>query len=507
VSCERCGAVMRGARPVTIALCLWLLLTLPSTAARAQVQDPRCSQPYRLSTMGGSVVGRTIAADQYGYVHLLWMETDPADARLVVEYSRFDGRTWSTPVDVALASTAANIAFLSSSVDRNGTLHLLWVEGPGGPAFYTYAPANEANSAANWAKPWGIDLEGASEVVLQAGRDGTLHVLYARTSGEQQGIYYVNSKDRGVTLSDPVWLDPDMPDGSFPTGLNFRLDAVSGLHALWYYADLESPGNPGTWVRYAHSGDGGQTWSEPTTLARFAKDADDLEYPGPLLSVNGRTVLALWAGAWMQRTYSYSLDAGATWSAPQEFLKGLVGQAGDGIALDGDGRVHYLAQVRYPQGLYHAYWELDHWSAPSLIYLIARDSSDPMGARVHVHAVQAAVRLGNQLVASFVNDPSLPQHVMYAMQCAVGDVAPSSPLPTPEPVPPTVTQALVPPRGSTPSQPASSTVMPARDVPFGQSQGQVSTPGSPGSQLILGIAPCLFLLGSVLVARSLRMRR
>src|SRR5207247_1489570 len=107
------------------------------------------------------------------------------------------------------------------------------------------------------------------------------------------------------------------------------------------------------------------------------------------------------------RNYRYSTDAGLTWSVSERIFGELNGQAFDGLAVDGAGRVHFFGQIRYPQGIYHAIWDHGTWSVPDLVYLILQgdSSTEVMGDRIHAHDTVPVVRAGNQLVLTFADGP------------------------------------------------------------------------------------------------------
>ena len=79
--------------------------------------------------------------------------------------------------------------------------------------------------------------------------------------------------------------------------------------------------------------------------------------------VQGKNVHVIWAaGSLPYRNHRFSTDRGLTWSAPVQIFGELHGQAFDDLTVDRAGRVHFFAQIRYPMGIYHAYWDQSGWS-------------------------------------------------------------------------------------------------------------------------------------------------
>ena len=483
---------------IGIALCAVSLLSIFwVAAAQGQVQGGEWSEPYRLSSEAGKASEGYLVADQYGYVHVFWTETLFEDQRSIIQYARFDGAAWSTPNEIYV--TGARIENVPPVVDQHGTLHIAWVEGLNGPAYYTHAPATNALLAQNWAQPLRIDIP-AGIVRLRVDSRGVFHILYINRV-EEPGVYYVRSEDQGTTWSEPAWLDPDILPAHTPADLNFELDETDGLHAVWFYGALDQTSRPDR-VRYAHSLDGGDTWSLPFLIDHYVEEGEhNLTAASPRMIVQGQTVHVIWAaGELPYRHHRFSRDAGQTWSAPGRLFGELHGQAFDGFAVDGAGQVHFLGQIRYPQGIYHAYWDQTQWTPPSLIYLIAQeDSEEGIGDRIHAHHTHPVVRAGNQLVLTFADPPADPNRRLFAMHRTLDDISPLETVPTPVP-----TATPVPVPSPTPGRPTPMPTLtataPLFDTAAAQSLGPV-----PGPDLALRVAlvPTLLLLGGTVVIRWL----
>ena len=439
-----------------------------------------------------------MVADQYGYVHCFWTETLFETQQTIIKYSRFDGETWTQPNDVY--STIREVRNISPNVDRQGMLYMAWAEGISGAAYfdymYTYAPANNALSAQTWAAPLRTRLP-ARVVYLRVDSKGIFHVLYINQT-EETGIYYIRSEDKGLTWSEPVWLDPDILPDHVPDSLTFEIDEKDNLHAAWWYGGLNRA-RP-DWVRYIHSLDGGQTWSSPLTLDRYVEASDhNLTAASPVMIVQGQNVHIIWAaGNLPYRYYSYSTDSGRTWSTPVQMFGELQGQAFDGLTVDDAGRIHYFAQIRYPVGIYHAYLDQDRWSKPSLVYLIAEEGSeDDFGDRVHAHFTLPIVRAGNQLILTFTDPPSEPTRRLFAMYRTLDDIAPLESLPTPIP-----TATPMPTSGPPPSQPTAIPTWTATAPPLDLSElGPIGRTATPNRALQAALLPTLLILGATIAIR------
>lgn len=505
-------------RGLKIVLILWgvlLLATLWTTQAKSQ--EEKWPSPLRLSAEGRKASEGSIVADKYGYVHLFWRE-EMEDGRTTIQYARFDGETWSTPFDIYVTAPDQSINSVSSFVDRSGTLHIVWTEGitQRGPAYYSSAPSHDALSAKNWQQPIRIDIP-AKEVNLLVDSQGIIHLLYVKSvileTSLDGGLYYVRSPDQGKSWSDPTWIDRDIPPDYAPRSVHFDLDDKDGLHAAWYYSSPLLGG--GDWIRYVHSLDGGITWSLPFTIDKVdqhgeggnetgGKSTDyQLSAASPVMIVQGQTIHIIWAGGKLHyRHHRFSTDGGQTWSVSHRFMADLNGQAFDGVTVDSWGRIHYFAQIRFPKGIYHAYWDKDHWTTPSLIYLISWSSSDGTGEagqpddKIEAHNTHPTIRAGNQLILSFTDPPPESDRGLYVMQYTMPDMPASAiepiPVPTATPIPTSV-----------PSPTSVSSIIKATQTPAFTDSGDTEITELPDADngFIVGMIIPLSLIGGVVGVR------
>lgn len=485
---------------------LVLLAAFSIVLVEAQVQDSRWSEPYRLSSEGGRVRARTVIADEYGYAHAFWSESGVAsEGRSVIQYSRFDGATWTDPIDVYVTEPNSEITEVEAAVDQSGILHLAWMTGFTGPLYYGAAPALDALSARLWQRPR-VLRTSLHRLELQLDSDGTAHILYTDPFSDEKGIYFVSTPDRGKTWSFPSRLNPDIPAGYAPDDVQFAIDEGDVFHAVWYDYEIVDESNKIRWIRYARSVDGGRTWSVPSTIDQV--EGDELRAAGTRMIVQGQTVHVIWArvGEGPQRQHRFSIDGGQNWGPAQWIFGHLHGQSGDALAVDGAGRVNFVGQIRWPSGIYHSYWDGSRWTDPTMIYLSRKGSEEEAGERLTAQGAQLAIRAGNQLVTVFAHLDAQPTS-LYTMYRTLDDIPPSRPaaLPTPSPTPapslsPTAPRAPLP----SPTPPViGAQVEAVRDPRGGQVEG---TDVSPDRALWFGILPALAFIGVSIAFRLLRRR-
>jgi len=487
---------LRLQRTTLILISALLLAAALISTAEAQKQDNRWFGPYRLSSEEGTVLanGGAIAADQYGNVHAIWAEGGYPINRFIIQYARFDGITWSVPIDIFISPEGATFgAFSSPVIDPDGDMYFAMTVGQLGPIFIFRAPATDALSARNWERIQTLSYP-AFRTELQVDGNGLLHLVYSDFFSSAAGMYYLRSADKGKTWSAPMWLDPEIPSTFGAGPLDFEIDRQTGVfHLLYKYEEKLEDAFEGREIVYLRSLDSGQSWEDPKIIDLADEEAGELRANEVVMATNGPEVVVVWSGTVdVQREMIVSHDSGATWQNPVRVFGNLSGSAGDDMVTDATGDMHYLGQIRYPQGLYQISWENGGWSLPALIYLINEDADHLIGGRIHIHYIQAAVRLGNQLVLVFTDSPGTNPRFLYTMYRTLDGIAQEQAAPTPAPTP----TATLEPTADGLADSASASPTP---VPFDRNAPAEST--DPGSVLLVAMVAVIALIAVVYFAR------
>jgi hypothetical protein len=412
-----------------------LLALIPNFFAGAQGAESPWSIPFRISSQELKASEAYLTTDPFGYAHVFWSE-DLQDGRVIIKYSRYDGQTWAVPISIYLSQSEVSIKGISPLIDNNGILHLYWTEGILLKSVrYMSAPVKDALSAQRWSEPVRHNII-AEEIRVLLSPDGVRHVLYNRIDAASRGLFYTHSTDGGFNWTPPTWIDPDIPPGYIPDRLNFAMDDRGGLHAVWGYATTDLSIPFGNWIRYAGLQPDATEWTK-VTIDRVDLNAVDLDYQlnaaSPVMTVTGQQVIVIWAGGSLHyRHFRHSNDYGQTWSNSVRVFGDLNGQAQDGLTVDGAGRVHYFAQIRFPVGIYQAIWDGDRWSAPSMVYFIRYGGNTTDGDKIEAHFTRPVVLSGNKLVLSFTDEPPHPKRGLYVMNSTLEDVEAIPPVSLPE---------------------------------------------------------------------------
>ncbi|MEM7330660.1 MAG: sialidase family protein [Chloroflexota bacterium] len=472
---------------IILGLCIGLgAILLPSSSVAAQVQDTNWSEPVQISNQDNTVIGSGArpVIDKYGNIHIFWAEQSLLDNTYFVQYARFDGETWTDPVDIFTQPGTATFGFIAPPViDDAGNIHIIFTLSISGPVVYMRAPIHDAHTSRGWER---LPLIGipANRAELAIDNDGQFHIVYSKFEGREPGVYHIKSTDRGETWTQPFWVDPDIPTNFKPERAIFARDAATDkLHIVFKYTETIDEIAQGKDIRHAFSDNQGDSWSIPTVIDTADEATDELRAGGLVFAVRDDQVHVVWAGtSTTRREHRYSMDGGVTWSDTSRVFGELNGSAGDSLVIDGDGNVQFLGQIRFPQGMWNISFDGTEWSEPTLVYLIRQSDKDEHQG-IHVHAINSTVSQGNLMMATFTNAPAEGHLHLYAMHRRIDEVEliPPQPLPTVTPVPeitPTV-EVIVEPT-------AVPTLVPALQV--------IEEPASPARGLWFSMIPALAVM-------------
>ena len=422
-------------------LSLWCQGAVP---AAAQSEPPVWYKTSILSDTPQNSESPAIIADGLGYVHLFWDEDfggEPFEPEVnphagnSIFYRRWDGVSWTSPVDILSVPGEAIAAFVAADVDRDNRLHVVWTGQT--DFYYSNAPAWQAESAHAWSQPRVVATDSArskSESAIVADAAGHVHILYA-TRGDEPGIYHIRSDDVGVTWGPATELSGpfDRLERSF-SNVQVITDGAGRLHAVWQTNEKAGYGQA---VYYARSLDEGQTWSAPVQLGY--RDPGDFEASYPyLVSTSDSELHLIYLDGWHRgRSHRISHDGGETWSEPMHILPDLEGVTGYVFPLvDGSGQMHLIINMRTVEqvgGMYYARWTGSSWTP---VQAFIKPGDPNLGA---AHYTAGTVRLGNELhVVWQLLDKGEIGHiygVVPSVPQATPSLAPSLQAPTPSPSP------------------------------------------------------------------------
>lgn len=179
--------------------------------------------------------------------------------------------------ELAADPTNGRFVVMANRLDAPDFSCALQVSGDGGR---TWLPADPVPRL-----PEGADKCYAPEVAFDS--DGTLYYLFVGLAGggnQPMGTFLTSSDDRGRTFTDPTSvLGPR--NYSVRMSLDPTLGEYGRLHLAWIATTSDPPlggfGPPPNPIMYAHSDDGGRSWSDPVQVS----DADRPRVVAPALAV------------------------------------------------------------------------------------------------------------------------------------------------------------------------------------------------------------------------------
>ena len=375
-----------------------------SNKERAQAQEPfQWSEPENLSNTPTTSNHQAIVTDGYGNVHVFWTE-DVGGPELSIEegesmpgntifYRRWDGESWSVPVDI-IYGRGLTYGYLSAAVDENNQIYLVWMAFDG--LHFSSAPALNASSAKNWLNDIVLEPSQGSRPFIIARGNGELDVLYDTTYQvgnftKDGNLYHIRSVDGGMSWSTPLQISDIDPNSQtivlFP---HLARDGKGRLHAVWYVGD--PPGYTGTAVFYSRSIDEGETWSEPLKIDEVKPEVSWSSQINIGVIGDNEIHLVWVCGQLPGRCHQMSQDGGDTWSPIRHVFGDLHSLANwDALIGDDQGNLYWVLQLRYPKALYYSYWTGTNWVDPPII-LHSRDPYVSEG-----HSPELAIRNGNEL--------------------------------------------------------------------------------------------------------------
>ena len=480
---------------------LWIgVLILPflTGAVKAQTLEHETWAPTEV--IGGQetpAMWPMVAADPWGRVHAIWTQSaDKGQPNVgLIMYRMKDQDGWHRPIDIMIRDNWAyshpDLTFDSDNA------YMIWAEWNG--LYFSQAPSWEIGNAAKWKpKRLIVPQSGIDQSRIAVSKDGTLHIVYSRLGKGLLGdgnVYYLSSFDGGENWSTPRLLS-NVTDANLTASLRVRMAVDEGgvVHVVW--SEVRAPRWIGRAILYTHSLKNAETWSVPLELSEPNSD-DRLWEAAPSIAVdhNGVVHLVWVCGEHTHRCYRSSSDGGTTWSPIQRILGNFESLAGwDSLIVDGEDRLHLIAQLRTPENVYHV-MKLSYqpWGIPVPIVSI------PEARQAHYPRV--AITRSNELHVVMQPDKAGP--IWYAEGKIPGNPEPvmSTPTITPTPSPAAISMAGP---DSNENMSGQKNLAPTSELPPSGYNKRRPEAVTTSSSVVWGILPSVLLVLGVIILTKAR---
>lgn len=465
------------------------------------------SEPINLSESLTSSSSPVIVADQYGFVHTFWSEDlggEPHDGLSApqtgntIMHRGLYGDSWTEPTDIFYGGRNSRLGSPAAVVDKNGNLHLVWVQD--NLLRYSYAPAWQASLVRAWAEPVSV-VEGPIGQVRLVYVGDKIIAIYGLVSGEQAGIYAASVSPQADIIPHLIWQSPER---NFPYHIGAAVDGKGRLQITWSVRQPPQTGAMEVW--YASSEDGLLYWSENRLVAQQTSAEDSLQFADPWVASRGEDEIHLqWAqGAGAFRLHQYSTDGGKSWSQSYQIWPDLLSQTHSQAAgEDQDGNLYWVDVLRFPNGIYCMRWTGSEWQRPEFFYAIGQEENENPH-RINVHAIRMAINLGKELHIVFVDQDRAEVWHMHRSLPASGFVA--QPTPWSTPVPELISTAtlisIIKPAQSANQPVTEPSDLPANDLPV-NSDGLRDNPGL----IVIAVVLPVMLIAAMVAMKSVKMRK
>jgi hypothetical protein len=464
-----------------------ILLTSVESTTQAQSNSDEWSTPILLfdGTNQGTIFTPIVVADQSGMVHVFWRfvvsEGDDQTGPQLIYYTRWDGTSWTEPIDVIASSF---ISDPSMTVDRTGQMHLVQF-GPNSQLYYTQAPVSKAHSAYSWSNPTVVEQTNMRMQII-ADTTGKLHLVYPGT--ETSGPFYQTSDDGGDMWSFPVNISRTSLFNASADYVRLVVSNDGTLHAVWTEFQLPD-GWPPVGLFYSHSADGGQTWSEAFELAGEGYNQINVA------TLDDNIVHVVWNGmaGVHGRYHRWSWDGGRTWSETTKLnTREQEGSTGPPpLVVDSGGTMHLLMTDGDMDGddcLLYSAWQSQRWSEPICI------SGPEAKTSNYIEEPTMTASEGNRLHAVFWDNR---QRLWYTTKQTLSPHVPVVPFPIEvETSAPALSPTTSPTLNPTPHPKPTSAVSWDETI-------EGNNTFNPGTPLLVAVMPVALFIGIIMLIRIL----
>ena len=306
-------------------------------------------QPILLSQPGQDAIVPSITADGLGNVHVVWMGLVPGGYGAIYRRSPDGGRSWEPETTLVFDPNGFPTNPQVEANRRSGIVHVIWSNGD-------VCYKRSVDSGKTWSADTLLSASpyGDQNISLSLDSKGRPHITWYEDLGmvTPGRIWYKNSSDEGLSWNPSVMIADS--DTTLPGAPNIAIDGLDRVYVFFTAFWGSKPDS--TWsgqIVYRVSRDTGQTFGPRRPLTVYPSESGLVSVAGDLKGgvhvVYADTIPYGSSGLWL--FYNGSTDGGATWRYHPPFNLTDSFQGGlPSLTAAPDGRVHleYLTGTRNP---------------------------------------------------------------------------------------------------------------------------------------------------------------
>lgn len=451
---------------------------------------PAWGQPSTLTRDNPEMRAVELVATGDDLIHAFFSQREER----AIYYTYWDGALWSriNPV-LELPEGEAGSPVIAAGLENE---LFLFVPNNRGALYFSRATSDSAAFESGWSPLTRLEVGHDGEIGgVDVAKDtaGSLYVTYSVPLNEARGIYLIQSKDNGISWSEPLQVFNGVIAGFNLVGVPSLVTADNGfLHIIWKEQSIQADGTPQSLsLYYTRSEDGGHTFSDPELLLEEPVAWQEIAADGK----GNLHLLWQWQDTSTTVWDQVSLDGGRSWQVAQ-------GLPVEGTAVtimeDPAGQLHVIDAG--PGSLGHWLWDGSRWQhEASLDWTSAlqhEDSVELLAATVNKQG-EIVVVLG---ISTNVDDAA-EQNILYSTHTLKLPLPAVQELPSQTLLTPTLTPASTPALFPTP------TIAVEIEPTSAQDQTDLNETGNGISPIATTLIPVALLLLSVLgivIRRSTR---
>jgi hypothetical protein len=338
-----------------------------------------------LATAANEIRFTTVIPDRDGWLHVFWVEAESS----TINYVFWDGLRWSSSFPI-LTSPSGAVDRPTALLTAERRLLVMWNAVESGKYYYSLTGADDAAFTEEWIAPRELPVlrDGVTSADVIVDGTDNIYVAFAVPINEGRGIYLMRSNDRGETWSEPaIVFDAVANEWAMVDEPQLAVTADGTLHLLWTRYAPPPVAQPQS-LAYARSEDGGESWSQPQIVT------ETRPMWSRITSTGESSVHRHWQEPGDDRVIvrqQTSVDNGLRWSVASQ--AGDAGASGPlDLIADSSGKLHLV----YSEGPHLDYWLWDgqSWTRVESLALARTDLST-------VSALAASVTSDSSLAVVF----------------------------------------------------------------------------------------------------------